>query len=231
MDPHHDTWILWIKSNKKPLEIFEVVIGTILVQNTNWINVNRAIANVLPQVSSFEDLLAISNNQLIEWIKPAGFFYQKANYLQNLAQLLFSCEQENRIPTRKELLQTKGIGKETADSILNFCFEQPIPVIGTYTRRFLARLTGDATFLKMTSEKIQQHILETFLGADSYQLGHFHALIVVHNQNICHKKNPGCFKCIFEKQCWFGKQNEDSPAKLALQRLISPPRKRSKPKS
>ena len=220
--------MLWIKQEKTELEFFEVAIGTILVQNTNWVNVNKAIFNIISNISSFSELININEEMLIEWIRPAGFYHQKSKYLRNLSQFLIDINYQENNPNRNDLLKIKGIGNETADSLLNFCFQQPIPVIGTYTRRLFARYTGDASFLKIPSEKIQQFIINSFPKANAYQLGHFHALIVVHNQNICQKVKPKCSNCIFEDECWYGTQSDQSDKKKDLQALISPTRKSSK---
>ncbi|MHA2246653.1 MAG: hypothetical protein ACXADY_17050, partial [Candidatus Hodarchaeales archaeon] len=155
--PHGETWDLWIKDNKSPSEIYEVAVGTILVQNTNWRNVDKAIANLKSNnVSSFKKLQEIQIEKLEQLVRPAGFFKQKALYLKLLSELLLSCFNRNELPSRQELLDCKGIGKETADSILVYCFQLPVVIVGTYTRRFLARLFGDVSYLKMKYENIQQ---------------------------------------------------------------------------
>ena len=135
INPHHDTWVLWTKDNKTTEEIFEVAIGTILVQNTNWKNVDKAVENLRKHsIFSFDMILQCKNDELIELIRPAGFFNQKSIYLKTISKLFL--ENDEKKITRELLLKTKGIGKETADSILNFCLRRPVPVIGTYTKRF-----------------------------------------------------------------------------------------------
>ncbi|MHA2202356.1 MAG: hypothetical protein ACW991_01585, partial [Candidatus Hodarchaeales archaeon] len=73
LDPHAETWDLWIKGDKNSSETFEVAVGTILVQNTNWRNVNKAIANLKGKdVYTFRQLQEIKEEELEELIKPAG---------------------------------------------------------------------------------------------------------------------------------------------------------------
>lgn len=224
LDPHHQTWLLWIKSEKTDLEIFEVAIGTILIQNTNWKNAEKAITDLMKHITSFQELYETSETELKELIRPAGFYSQKARYLQNLAEYLKDVKNDPKILSRKKLLSIKGIGKETADSILTFCYGQPVLVIGTYTRRFLARYSEDVSLLKVTSEAIQQRIIKSFTDINGYKAGHLHALIVVHNQNRCHKQQPDCLHCEFKKDCWYGQQPE-AMDRREMQSLIAPERK------
>ena len=87
-NPHHDTWILWTKDNKTKEEFFEVAIGTILVQNTNWKNVDKAVENLRSnKIFTFAKILGCEDELLIELIRPAGFFKQKAEYLKAISKI------------------------------------------------------------------------------------------------------------------------------------------------
>ena len=221
LDPHAETWDLWIKGDKSPSETYEVAVGTILVQNTNWRNVNKAIANLKRNnVFSFENLLRIEEEILEELIKPAGFYKQKSSYLKSLSNLFLRCFQNEHTPSREELLACKGVGKETADSILVYCFQQPVPIIGTYTRRFLARFFGEVDYLRKSYEAIQKEIAGG-LEKNFEVFGRFHALIVVHGQNYCQKNNPICSECFLCHSCIYG-QNHQIDSKIAqIQRAIT----------
>ena len=220
LDPHAETWDLWIKGDKSPSETYEVAIGTILVQNTNWRNVNKAIANLKKNhIIAFEDILRISEEDLEVIIKPAGFFKQKSSYLKSLSDLLLRCFLEDRTPSREELLACKGVGKETADSILVYCFQQPVPIIGTYTRRFLTRLYGEVDYLRKSYETIQKEIASK-LERDFEVFGRFHALIVVHCQNYCQKSSPNCSECFLREFCIYGSKYEADSKIAQIQNLI-----------
>lgn len=225
LNPHHDTWVLWTKDGKTKQEFFEVAIGTILVQNTNWKNVDQAIANLhAKNINTFEQIYSCNDQILIELIKPAGFFNQKMMYLKTLSKLFIDFKEESI--TRQILLKTKGIGKETADSILNFCLRRPIPVIGTYTKRLLARVTGDTKYLSKQYEFIQEEVLTTFEKPSAYGLGLYHALIVAHSQNLCTKVSPNCSKCFLD-QCQYKKsQNEGSELFMEIDTKINPPKRK-----
>jgi endonuclease-3 related protein len=226
LNPHHDTWMLWLKHNKSKEEFFEVAIGTILVQNTNWKNVNKAITNLKKNnILSFNMLVKLDFDHLLSMIKPAGFYNQKTAYLKVLSYLFLKFESKKSNPTRKNLLSCKGIGRETADSILVYCLQQPFPIIGTYTRRFFARYFGIIDYLKKKYETIQNEISVSF-PPEAHVLGYFHALIVCHCQNICIKKDPKCNKCILLSHCKYGLFKEKNQEIAKIQRAIHPQKKK-----
>ena len=127
---------------------FEVLVGAVLVQNTSWKNVERAIAN-LRQARLMEPhaLYAAPPEELEELIRPAGYYRVKARRLRSLLSLLVDRYDgdldrmfRTRLPSlREELLSVNGIGPETADSILLYAGELPAFVVDTYTYRVLAR--------------------------------------------------------------------------------------------
>lgn len=224
-NPHHDTWVLWTKDNKTQEEFFEVTIGTILVQNTNWKNVDKAVENLRSsKIFTFTKILKCDDELLIDLIRPAGFFKQKAEYLKAISKVFIDLPESDI--NRELLLKTKGIGKETADSILNFCLRRPVPVIGTYTKRLLTRLSGDIKYLSRKYEFIQQEILGTFTDSTAHNLGVYHALIVAHSQNVCSKKNPSCETCFMNASCaYWQSKREDNEIYLMIDGKINPPKK------
>ena len=226
LNPHAETWELWIKLNKSLSELFKVAIGTILVQNTNWRNVDHAIANLKNVgINSFEQFQKMELKQIKELIKPAGFFNQKATSLQILSTLLLTQQLQMTPPSRQQLLDCKGIGKETADSILLYCFQKAIPVVGTYTRRVFARIRGDVNYLTTTYETIQKEQCKE-LPQDPEILGRFHALIICHGQNCCQKNTPKCLDCFLQEKCMYGQNHEIDPTIAQIQTLINPPKRK-----
>src|SRR5690606_3464798 len=126
----------------------EMLVGAILTQNTSWLNVEEAIANLKSR--AFLNPSArqrIDLSVLAELIRPAGYFRVKAKRLKNLVQFLTDeCDQDvERLRSyslstlREKLLQVHGVGPETADSILLYALNQPIFVVDQYTYRILTR--------------------------------------------------------------------------------------------
>ena len=173
---------------------WEIITGAILTQNTAWINVEKAIGNLLAaNVMSPESVLAIPDDELQELIRPAGFFKQKCAYSKAMAQFVIEHESEfeksdDVWTLRKQLLAVKGVGRETADSILLYAFNKPIFVIDAYTRRVAERHLG-------LDGSVHYDILQkTFMDAlpsDVTIYNEYHALIVALCKESCHKSGCG----------------------------------------
>jgi endonuclease-3 related protein len=173
---------------------WEIIAGAILTQNTAWTNVEKAIENLLAaNVMSVQKVLVISDDELQELIRPAGFFKQKCAYLKAMAS--FMLERESAFEQsadvwalRKELLAVKGVGRETADSILLYAFNKPIFVIDAYTRRVAERhLHLDGTLHYDTLQKIFMDALPP----DTAIFNEYHALIVALCKESCRKSGCG----------------------------------------
>jgi len=187
---------------------FEVCVGAVLTQNTNWKNVEKAIKNLKEKkLLSAEKILSCSFEELKELIKPAGFFRQKAQYLKNLSRFtlenggLEKLKRENTENLRRELLKVKGIGKETADSILLYALDKPTFVVDTYTKRFFNRLgliESENVDYEIVKKLVESEIPPVDRNLEIYK--ELHALIVEHSKTKCRKK-PNCKNCPFSLDC------------------------------
>ena len=173
---------------------WEIIAGAILTQNTAWTNVEKAIGNLLAAgVMSPERVLATPDTELQELIRPAGFFTQKCAYLKAVAAFMLERESAFEQSTdmwalRKELLSVKGVGRETADSILLYAFNKPIFVIDAYTRRIAQRhLHLDNSVHYDTLQKIFMDALPANVAI----YNEYHALIVALCKESCHKAGCG----------------------------------------
>jgi len=127
---------------------FEVIAGAYLTQNTAWTNVEKALKNLRgARLLSVSAIRKVPLSELERWIRPAGYFRQKAKRLKLFVQFLDqhyagSLTKLLARPTaelREELLNLHGIGPETADSILLYAGNHPVFVVDAYTRRILVR--------------------------------------------------------------------------------------------
>ena len=179
---------------------FEVCVGAILTQNTNWGNVEKAIANLKRDgLLSPEALRDVPDAVLAESIRPSGFFNVKSVRLKAFVAYLFvryggSLERmfagEWR-ELREELLMVPGIGRETCDSILLYAGGKPSFVVDAYTRRLLAALgLIDA---RADYETVRSLFMDN-LPADPHLYNEYHALIVQHGKDHC-RKRPHCTGC------------------------------------
>lgn len=181
----------WPSLTKKE---FEICIGAILTQNTNWRNVEKAIINLIDADAIDPAIIAnMRTSRLEKLIRPSGFFRQKAKRLKEFSRFVLSYDSFENFKqnvTRDELLGINGIGKETADSILLYACEKPYFVVDAYTRRLFSRLgliRGDEEY-----DTIKQ-LFESKLPKDVEIYREFHALIVKHGKarnNIIPQTRP-----------------------------------------
>ena len=193
---------------------FEVIVGAILVQNTSWVNVERAIANLrqakLLTPSAMEKF---PQPKLARLVRSSGYFRQKARKLKEFVKFLRKEHRGSlaamfRTPTaklREQLLGVHGVGPETADSILLYAGNHPVFVVDAYTRRILQR-HGLATG-KESYEEIRGRF-EKSLPNDPQLFNEFHALIVHTGKNHCRTSAPLCSKCALRQ--YLPKPLEDS---------------------
>ena len=179
---------------------FEVMVGAILTQNTNWLNASRAIANLKSQrLLDPQKLLDLHPATLAKLIRPAGYYRVKAGRLRHFLAYFVEAyggkvKRMAAEPTgklREELLAVKGIGPETADSILLYALEKPAFVIDAYTRRILSRhalCAEDETYDDL------QAIFTDRLPAEVELYNEYHALVVETGKEYC-RTSPRCDGC------------------------------------
>ncbi len=184
---------------------FEIMVGALLTQNTAWGNVEKAIKNLKTEgLLNIKSLSKINRKKLEEAIRPSGFYKQKAGYLSAFSKHLYTkykgdlnafFNRDTHI-IRRELLLYKGVGKETADSMLLYAGNKLIFVIDAYTKRMCFRLEltelGDYDKLQL--------FFQDNLRNDLFLYKQFHALIVELGKNFC-KSNPLCGKCPLKRKC------------------------------
>ncbi|VVB60925.1 Endonuclease III [uncultured archaeon] len=194
-------WKLWCKRSditaiearngttrrpKTEAEKEEIFIGAILTQRTNWKNVEMAINNLrAAKITRLKDICEQYEREKTRFanlIKPAGFYSQKSNYLYTLAKFVLQnyktvgrMREEELSKLREELLDLKGIGPETADSILLYALEKPVFVIDEYTKRIVRAKNLCNNF----SYSFLQKLFEESIQKDYALYQDFHALIVI----------------------------------------------------
>ena len=179
----------------------EVMVGAILTQNTSWVNVERALARLKQErVLSVPALVRAGEDQLADWIRPAGYYRIKARRLKNFLQFLMDqfdgrieAMAENELEDlRERLLGVKGIGPETADSILLYGLGKPTFVVDAYTYRLVTRH-------RLMPEESDYEALRGFfmdsLPQDVPLYNEYHALIVRTGKAYCRTRNPRCPEC------------------------------------
>lgn len=183
---------------------FEMMLGAILTQNTTWSNAEKALSNLRKNdMLKFETLGQISEEQLSEWIRPAGYFNQKSGYIKEMIKTIHERFNGSIVqlfaldtPTlRSELLSWKGIGPETADSILLYAGKRPIFVVDAYTKR-----VGDRHGWcdKNASYDSVARLFTSNVPEDVLLYNEYHALIVKLCKEHCTARSPKCGGCPLE---------------------------------
>ena len=187
-------------------EQWEIVVGAMLTQNTAWRNVESALAGLWQQ--GLMDLHAMGSaplDRLALAVRPSGYFNQKAARLQNIAAYIEERHAGDitdflRLSPRElraELLSLKGVGPETADSILLYAAQVPRFVIDAYTRRILGRLG-------VVEPEVQYDDLQTKFESELPReleiYNEFHALLVKLATTSC-KTIPECRSCCLKECC------------------------------
>lgn len=180
---------------------FEIAVGAILTQNTAWDRVERALDGIKAAGLLDPHLLhGLPHEQLAEWIRPSGTFRIKAGYLRTFLDWLVGgyggdLEAALRGDTRekrRELLALRGVGRETADSILLYAGGHPIFVVDAYTRRIFSRhhLIGARDDYDLIRTWFEER-----LPADPQILNELHAWIVNVGKDYCRPRAPRCASC------------------------------------
>lgn len=180
---------------------FEVMVGAILTQNTNWSNVKKAITALKEKkLLNPHKLYRLPPKELAALIRSAGYYNIKAARIRSFLKFFFatyagkikSMAQGDLLTLRKQLLAVNGIGPETADSILLYALNKPIFVVDAYTKRVFFRhglIKEEADYSQV------QGIFMRNLKKDTKLFNEYHALLVKLAKDYCHKQSPKCEIC------------------------------------
>ncbi|NLB18094.1 MAG: endonuclease III domain-containing protein [Syntrophomonadaceae bacterium] len=186
---------------------FEIIVGAILTQSVSWKNVEKAIVNLQDkELLTPLSIVGCSLEILEEAVRPTRYYRQKAERLRSFSHFLleeyagdleklFSLETK---VLRNQLLGIKGIGPETADSIILYGAGHPIFVVDAYTRRIFNRLgffSEDVTY-----DHMQEFFMRN-LPLDTYLFNEYHALIVIQGNSRCFNRKPRCGDCPLLGMC------------------------------
>lgn len=194
---------------RTPAEILEIMIGSILTQNTSWENAANAISQMkYNSLMSVGALVSAGINDLAAIIKGSGYYNQKSKKIAALVKFLGEVNggiegiRSFSLPdARRMFLSVWGIGRETADSILLYGFYYLTFVIDAYTLRVFSRVGIRSA--KAGYDALQQDIIGN-IPPDRLVYQDFHALLVLLGKTVCRKK-PLCGICVLSYMCDFAK--------------------------
>lgn len=176
---------------------FELLISVVLSAQATDVGVNKATARLYPVANTPETILALGEDGLIEYINTIGLFRSKARHIMGLCQMLI--EQHNgQVPHDRAALEAlPGVGRKTANVILNTIFGEPTMAVDTHIFR-LGNRTGLAKGKNVleVEQKLLKNIPKEFL-VDA------HHWLILHGRYVCVARKPKCEACIVEDLCAF----------------------------
>jgi len=176
-------WPQWCAKNKLTKDREKIIIGMILVQRTNWHNADVALKNLKEEgLLSIKKITELNSlEKLTQLIRPAGFYQSKPRRLVDICSFVVNqggiggLMKNETTTVRQRLLDIKGVGQETADTILLYALDKPVFIIDEYTRRWVKKN-------KLISEKsyfLLQRYFESNLPKNVHLYQSFHCLIIV----------------------------------------------------
>lgn len=194
----HYGWFDWWPTS----DPYQIMMGAILVQNTNWKNAEKALDNLGKTIAP-QQVADMELDTLAQAIRSSGYYNQKALKLKAMTQWfadynydIQAVRAQDTEVLRKQLLAVKGVGGETADAILVYAIGKASFVIDAYARRIFER---NGLVVPKSYEKFHD-LIEAVIPPNTKTYGYYHGLLVEHGQQFCHPK-PKCEQCPLVAQC------------------------------
>lgn len=195
----------WQAQNPEPaseleyVNPFTLLVAVVLSAQATDKSVNLATKNLFPVADSPEKMLALGTDGLIPYIKTIGLYKNKAAHVIGLSKMLIE-EFNSQVPaTREELMRLPGVGRKTANVVLNVIFHQPTMPVDTHLLRVCPKI-GLAE--GNTPESIEKSLLERI---PKKYLNDAHHWILLHGRYVCTARNPKCDQCIINDICIFNR--------------------------
>ena len=188
-----------------PSDPVATLVSTILSQNTNDVNRDRAFDRLREQFSTWQDVRDAPVEKLIEAVRPAGLAPTKAPRIQEALRRITEERGEIEIKFLKEmaleearawLLNIPGVGPKTAAIVLLFALDMPAFPVDTHVHRVTRRL---GLIPEKTNREKAHVLLEELVPPELYYS--FHINLIEHGRAVCHARKPKCTQCILQKHC------------------------------
>ena len=174
---------------------FELLIAVVLSAQATDVSVNKATAKLFPIANTPQAILALGEEKLKNYIKTIGLFNSKAANIIKTCQLLID-RHHGEVPSSREALEAlAGVGRKTANVVLNTAFHQPTMAVDTHIFR-VANRTGLAT--GKTPLAVEQALLK---NVEKEFLQDAHHWLILHGRYVCVARKPHCPECIIRDLC------------------------------
>ncbi len=174
---------------------FELLIAVILSAQATDKSVNRVTARLFSLANTPEAFLALGESELKAHIKTIGLFNSKAKHILQTCQIL-KTRFNSQVPESREALESlPGVGRKTANVILNIAFGQPTLAVDTHVFRVAnrTRIAPGKTVLEVEKRLLRQVPAEFLMNA--------HHWLILHGRYVCTARNPRCDTCVIEALC------------------------------
>jgi endonuclease-3 len=176
---------------------FTLLVAVVLSAQATDVGVNKATKYLFPVADTPEKMVALGENKIRDYVKTIGLYKAKAKNVFNLSRLLIENHQSLVPQTRDELVALPGVGRKTANVVLNTAFKQPTIAVDTHLFR-VGNRTGlaPAKTVEETERKLLKKIPQEFL-LDA------HHWLILHGRYVCKARKPDCPNCIVSDLCKF----------------------------
>ena len=197
----HEVFSRWQKANPAPaseleyVNPFTLLVAVVLSAQATDKSVNKATAPLFKVADTPEKMLALGEEGLIPYIKSIGLYKSKAAHVMGLCRKLLD-DFSGQVPgTREELMTLPGVGRKTANVVLNVIFKQPTMPVDTHLLRVSPKI-GLAE--GNTPETVEASLLERIPPQFLHDAHHW---ILLHGRYVCTARNPKCEECIINDIC------------------------------
>ena len=182
---------------------FELLVAVALSAQATDVSVNKATATLFPIANTPRAILELGENGLKEHIKSIGLFNSKARNIIKTCRILID-EHDSVVPrTRKELEALPGVGRKTANVILNTAFGEPTMAVDTH----IFRISNRIGLAKGRNEREVEDRLFRLTPAE--YLKDAHHWLILHGRYTCIARKPRCGSCIIEDLCEYRHKTVD----------------------
>ena len=182
---------------------YELLVAVTLSAQTTDVSVNKATRKLFPVANSPAQILALGEEGLKNYIKTIGLFNSKAKNVVKMAELLLERHGGEVPQTRDELVALPGVGRKTANVVLNTAFRQPAMAVDTHIFRVSNRTKiAPGKNVDEVEARLMRLVPKEFL-MDA------HHWLILHGRYICIARKPKCGSCIIEDLCEFKQKTSD----------------------
>jgi endonuclease-3 len=176
---------------------FELLIAVMLSAQATDVSVNKATAKLYPVANTPEAILALGVEGVKEYIKTIGLYNSKAANVIKTCQILIERHNGQVPTTRKELEALPGVGRKTANVVLNTAFGEPTMAVDTHIYRLANRIKfAPGKTVRQVEDKLIKVIPDEFIR-DA------HHWLILHGRYVCTARNPRCGACVIQDLCEF----------------------------